>query len=86
MRYYGNLNVYFLECIGTHAVTLSVLVTKGHRFSLIHNILFCDKKLILHSISLRIFLKIPRSITITYARRKLKTYYSSSNWAMIINC
>ena len=29
-------NVYFLDCIGTqcHAVTLSVLVTKGHRFSL----------------------------------------------------
>ena len=44
MRYYGNLNVYFLECIGTHAVTLSVLVTKGHKFSLIHNILFCDQK------------------------------------------
>jgi len=31
-RYYGNLNIYFLERIGTHAVTLSVLVTKGHRF------------------------------------------------------
>jgi len=28
----------------THAVTLSVLVTKGHRFSSIHNILFCDQK------------------------------------------
>ena len=26
MRYYGNLNVYFLERMGTHAVTLSVLV------------------------------------------------------------
>ena len=25
--------VYFLERMGTHAVTLSVLVTKGHRFS-----------------------------------------------------
>jgi len=34
MRYYGNLNVYFLERMGTHAITLSVLVTKGHRFSL----------------------------------------------------
>jgi len=29
--------------MGTHTVTLSVLVTKGHRFSLIHNIL-CDQK------------------------------------------
>jgi len=27
----------------SHAVTLSVLVTQGHRFSLIHNILFCDQ-------------------------------------------
>ena len=44
IRYYGNLNVYFLERMGTHAVTLSVLVTKGHGFSLIHNILFCDQK------------------------------------------
>jgi len=44
MRYYGNLNVYFLERIGTHAVTLSVLVTKGHRFSLIHTILLRDQK------------------------------------------
>ena len=44
MRYYGKLNVYFLERMGTHAVTLSVLVTKGHRFSLIHNIIFCDQK------------------------------------------
>jgi len=43
MRYYGNLNVYFLERMGEHSVTLSVLVTKGHRFSLIHNILFCDQ-------------------------------------------
>ena len=43
MRYYGNLNVYFLERMGTHAVTLSVLVTQGHRFSLIHKIL-CDQK------------------------------------------
>ena len=42
MRYDGNLNVYILERMGTHAVTLSVLVTK--RFSLIHNILFCDQK------------------------------------------
>jgi len=31
MRYYGNLNVYFLERMGTHAVTLSVLVTKGQK-------------------------------------------------------
>ena len=30
MRYYGNLNVYFLERMGIHAVTLSVVVTKGH--------------------------------------------------------
>ena len=43
MRYYGNLTVYFLERMGTHAVTLSVLVTKGYRFSLIHTILFCDQ-------------------------------------------
>jgi len=27
-----NLNGYFLERMGTHAVTLSVLVTKRHRF------------------------------------------------------
>jgi len=39
-----NLNGYFLERMGTNAVTLSVLVTRGHRFSLIHIILFCDKK------------------------------------------
>ena len=44
MRYYGTLNLYFLERMGTHAVTLDVLVTRGHRFSLIHNILFCDQK------------------------------------------
>jgi len=44
MHYYGNLNIYFLERMGTHAVTLSVVVTKGHMFSLIHNILFCDQK------------------------------------------
>ena len=46
MRYYGNLNVYFLErtCMGTHAVTLAVLDTNGHRFSLIHTILFSDHK------------------------------------------
>jgi len=31
MRYYGKLNVYFLERMGTHAVTLSVLVTKGYK-------------------------------------------------------
>jgi len=31
MRYYGNLNVYFLERMGTHAFTLSVLVTKGQK-------------------------------------------------------
>jgi len=37
IRYYGNLKVFFLERMGTHAFTLSVLVTKGHRFSLIHN-------------------------------------------------
>ena len=49
MRYYGKLNFYFLERMGTHAVTLSVLVTKGHRFSLIHNIIFCDQKSILHT-------------------------------------
>mgnify|MGYP007133240791 CR=1 FL=1 len=30
MLYYGNLNVYFLERMATHAVTLSVLVTKRH--------------------------------------------------------
>jgi len=44
MRYYDTLNVYFLERKGTHAVTLSVIVTKGHWFSLIHIILFCDQK------------------------------------------
>ena len=44
MRYYGNVNVYFLERMVTHAVTVSVLVTRGHRFSLTHNILFCDQK------------------------------------------
>jgi len=59
MRYYGNLNVYFLERTGTHAVTFSVLVTKGHRFSLIHNILFCDQKYLAHLKS-TYFLKIPR--------------------------
>ena len=34
-RYYGNLNIYLLERMGTHAVTLSVLVTREHI------ILFC---------------------------------------------
>jgi len=58
MRYYGNLNVYFLERIGTHAVTISVLVTKRHRFSLIHKILFCDQNLT-HKVF--VFLKIPRN-------------------------
>jgi len=44
MCYYGNLNVYFLERMGTHAVTLSVLITQRHRFTLMHNILFFDQK------------------------------------------
>jgi len=30
--------------MGTNAVTLSVLVTRGHRFSLLHVILFFDQK------------------------------------------
>jgi len=40
--------------MGTHTVTLFVLVTKGHKFSLIHNILFYQK-LILHTLSLPMF-------------------------------
>jgi len=51
-RYYGNSNVYFLECIGTNAVTLSALVT---RVSLLHIKLFSDYKYTLHTKSLFIY-------------------------------
>ena len=60
MCYYGNLNVYFLERMGTHAVTLSVLITQRHRFTLMHNILFFDQKYFFTHIKSTYFLKIPR--------------------------
>ena len=71
MRYYGNLNVYFLELMGTNAVALSVLVTKGHRFSLIHNILLFDQKLNLTHIKSTYFLNIPRTCHMTTHRKPL---------------
>jgi len=38
------LGVTMVITCKTNAVTLSVLITREHRFSLIHIILFCDKE------------------------------------------